>query len=68
MIRRVFRDMMVTGQRRWFKNRITDRQSETREAPEVQECPVKWNLMIFRVSFCRKNFPDLESISETVSL
>ena len=60
--------MIVTGQRRWFKNRITDRQSETRETPEVQEYPVKRNSMIFRVSFCSKIFSDLEAISETVSL
>jgi hypothetical protein len=60
--------MIVTGQRRWFKNRITDRQSETREAPEVQECPVKWNSMIFRASFCGKIFSDIESVFETVSL
>jgi hypothetical protein len=60
--------MIVTGQRRWFKNRITDRQSETREALEVQECPVKWNSMIFRASFCSKIFSDIESVSETVSL
>ena len=53
--------MIVTGQRRWFKNRITDRQSEIREAPEVQECPVKWNSM-------SKIFSDIESVSETVSL
>jgi len=60
--------MIVTGQRRWFKNRITDRQSETREALEVQECPVKWNSMIFRASFCSKIISDIESVSETVSL
>ena len=68
IIRRFGRNMIVTGQRRWFKNRITDRQSETREAPEVQECPVKWNSMIFRASFCSKIFSDIESVSETVSL
>ena len=56
IIRRFGRNMIVTGQRRWFKNRITDRQSETREAPEVQECPVKWNSMIFRASFAAKFF------------
>mgnify|MGYP006893006229 CR=1 FL=1 len=60
--------MIVTGQRRWFKNRITDRQSETREAPEVQECPVKWKLDDLPGFFCSKIFSDIESVSETVSL